>query len=165
MCVLEEFTVGIAIIVDACLDEIVALASDLKLLEFQLSNDFVSPYIISNLAASHSAVGNFSIILKQIFTKRFKHAIPKIFHYMLSRFFPPHPASLAFVFQLSLLSLSLSPFLSHCCCERTFPCAAGVVMLQSRRGLLRKHLWLPSSLWLCSLPISTTGAFEVMNEK
>lgn len=59
---------------------------------------FVSSYIISHLAASHCAVGNVSIIPKEIFTECFKQAIPKIFHYMPSRSFPPHPAFLAFVF-------------------------------------------------------------------
>lgn len=81
--------------------------------------------------------------------------------------FSLNPAFLALSFQLSLLSLSLplSFSLSHCCCELPFPCAAGVVIPKSKRELLRKHLWLPTSLWLCSLPIFTTGAFEVMNEK
>lgn len=63
-------------------------------------------------------------------------------------------------------SLSLSLFsLSLCCCELTFPCAAGVVVPRSERELLRKHLRLPTSLWLCSFPIFATGPFEVMNEK
>lgn len=132
VCVLEEFTVGIARIVDACLDEIVALASDLKLLEFQLSNGFVSPYIISNLAASHSAVGNFSIILKQIFTKRFKHAIPKIFHYMRSRFFPS-PSSLSCFCPSALFIISVSlPFPFSLLLRTDFPmcCRCGYAPIQ-----------------------------------
>lgn len=72
-----------------------------------------------------------------------------------------------FFSQLSLLSLSLSLSfsLSHCCCELPFPCTPGVVIPKSKRELLKKHLWLPPSLWLCSSPIFTTGPFEVMNEK
>lgn len=65
---------------------------------------------------------------------------------------------------LFIISVSLT-LLSHCCCELPFPCAAGVVITKSKRELLRKHLWLPPSLWLRSLPIFTTGPFEVMNEK
>lgn len=80
-----------------------------------------------------------------------------------------HPVFHAF-FSLSsslyYLSLALALFsLSLCCCELTFPCAAGVVVPESERELLTKHLWLPTSLWLCSFPIFTTGPFEVMNEK
>ena len=69
--------------------------------------------------------------------------------------------------QLSLLSLSLSLSFSfsHCCSELPLPYAAGVVRSKPKRELLRKHLWFPPSLWLCSLPIFTSGSFQVMNEK
>lgn len=55
---------------------------------------------------------------------------------------------------LSLFSLSL------CCCELTFPCPAGVVVPRSERELLRKHLRLPTSFWLCSFPIFATGPLK-----
>lgn len=96
------------------------------------TNDFVSPYIISNLAASHSAVGNFRIILKQIFTKRFKHAIPKIFHYMLSRFFSS-PSSLSCFCLSALFIISVSlPFPFSLLLRTDFPmcCRCGYAPIQ-----------------------------------
>lgn len=73
---------------------------------------------------------------------------------------------LFFFLSSSLYYLSLALFfLPLCCYELTFPCAAGVVVPESERELLGKHLRLPASLWLCSFPIFTTGLFEVMNEK
>lgn len=79
-------------------------------------------------------------------------------HPVFHAFFPC-PALFIITLSLSLFSLSL------CCCELTFPCAAGVVVPRSERELLRKHLRLPTSLWLCSFPNFATGPFEVMNEK
>lgn len=61
---------------------------------------------------------------------------------------------------LYYLSHSLSLTLSLSSCELPFPCNAGVVIPKSKNELLRKHLWLPPSLWLRSLPIFTTGPLK-----
>lgn len=79
-------------------------------------------------------------------------------HPSLSCFFSP--SSLYYLF----LSHSAFPFFSI-----AVNCLSHVLQVwlypKSKRELLGKHLWLPPSLWLCSLPIFTTGPFEVMNEK
>lgn len=67
---------------------------------------------------------------------------------------------------LVIISVSLTfRFLFSLLQQPAFPIHVRHGFTQIQRELLRKHLWLPPSLWLCSLPVVTTGPFEVMNEK